>query len=106
AAQGQGMMQDFDSTLVRRGVHASTLTDMAGFVEMIQERAVDQLLTELPGIATLSDTKFSLARTVIRRRARKLARPDFEQLRLLAFEVADDVGGDVGERIRGLFSFS
>lgn len=100
------MVTDLDSTLIRRGVHASTLSDMADFVETLQQRPLDKLLGELPSLATLSQTKFSLARQVIRRRAKTLQRPDFEQLRLVAFEIADDAGSEVGERIRSLFTFA
>ena len=101
------MVPDFDSTLIRRGVSAATLTDMADFVETIRERPLDKLLGELPALANLSQTKFSLARQVIRRRAKTLQRPDFEQLRVMAYEVADDAGGEeVAERIRSLFSFA
>ncbi|HYC92408.1 MAG TPA: hypothetical protein VEO54_24575 [Thermoanaerobaculia bacterium] len=100
------MAADFDSTLIRRGVSAATLTDMADFVEGIQTRPLDKLLGELPRLATLSQTKFSLARQVIRRRAKSLDRPDYEQLRVMAFEVADDAGNEVGERIRSLFTFA
>jgi hypothetical protein len=97
---------DFDSTLIRRGVSAATLSDMADFVETIQQRPLDKLLGELPGLAALSQTKFSLARQVIRRRAKTLERPDYEQLRVVAFEVADDAGNEIGERIRSLFTFA
>ena len=100
------MVTDFDSTLIRRGVSAATLSDMADFVETIQQRPLDKLLGELPGLAVLSQTKFSLARQVIRRRAKSLERPDYEQLRVMAFEVASDAGDEVGERIRSLFSFA
>lgn len=100
------MVPDLDSTLIRRGVNAATLSDMADFVETIQQRPLDKLLAELPGLAALSQTKFSLARQVIRRRARTLGRPDYEQLRLVAFEIADDAGNEVGERIRSLFTFA
>jgi hypothetical protein len=100
------MTMDLDSTLIRRGVSAATLSDMADFVETIQQRPLDKLLGELPGLATLSQTKFSLARQVIRRRAKSLDRPDYEQLRLVAFEIAEDAGSEVGERIRSLFTFA
>jgi hypothetical protein len=100
------MTTDFDSTLVRRGVSAATLSDMADFVESIQQRPLEKLLGELPGLASLSQTKFSLARQVIRRRAKTLDRPDYEQLRVMAFEVAERAGVGVGERIRSLFTFS
>jgi hypothetical protein len=99
-------MLDLDSTLVRRGTNAATLTEMAEFADMLQDRKVDKLLAELPAIAELSESKFSLARQIIRRRARTLTRPDYEQLRALAFEVAEGAGGSVGERIRSMFSFA
>ena len=97
---------DLDSTLIRRGVSAATFSDMADFVDTIQHRPLDKLLTELPALAELSSTKFSLARQALRRRARGLARPEFEQLRVMAFEVADDAGAEVGDRIRSLFTFA
>lgn len=100
------MVTDPDSTLIRRGVSAATLSDMADFVETLRQRPLDKLLGELPGLAALSQTKFSLARQVIRRRARTLQRPDFEQLRVMAFEVAEGAGNEVGERIRSMFTFA
>jgi len=95
--------EDFDSTLIRRGVSAATMSDMAEFVETIHDRPLDKLLTELPALAELSTTKFSLAPPAFRHRVRTLERGDYEQLRLIAFEVADDAGAEVGERIRSLF---
>lgn len=100
------MVPDLDSTLIRRGVSAATLSDMADFVETIQQRPLDKLLSELPGLAALSRTKFSLARQVIRRRAKALQRRDYEQLRMMAFEIADGAGNEVGERIRSMFTFA
>jgi len=98
------MQFDPDSTLIRRGVNAATLSDMADFVETIQQRPLDKLLGELPALAELSQTKFTLARQVIRRRAKTLEPIDLEQLRVVAFEIADDAGADVGDRIRSLFA--
>ena len=97
---------DPDSTLIRRGASAATFSDMADFVDTIQHRPLDKLLTELPALAELSTTKFSLARQALRRRARSLERADYEQLRVMAYEVADDAGAEVGEKIRALFSFA
>lgn len=100
------MQLDLDSTLIRRGVHAATFSDMADFVDTIQHRPLDKLLTELPALAELSTTKFNLARQALRRRARSLDRPEYEQLRVMAYEVADDAGAEVGEKIRSLFGFA
>lgn len=97
---------DFDSTLIRRGFNAATYTDMAEFVETIENRSLDKLLSELPGLASLSEMKFTLARQVIRRRARTLTRVDREQLRVLAYEVAETARGEVGERIRAMFTLA
>ncbi|HEX2834794.1 MAG TPA: hypothetical protein VHW00_17405 [Thermoanaerobaculia bacterium] len=97
---------DLDSTLIRRGVNAATFTDMAEFVETIERRPLDKLLHELPALATLSEMKFSLARQVIRRRARALTEIDREQLRVLACELADQTNAQVGERIRGIFALA
>ena len=94
------MQFDPDSTLIRRGASAAKFSDMADFVDSIQIRPLDKLLAEL------STTKFSLARQALRRRARSLQRADYEQLRVMAFEVADDAGAEVGEKIRALFSFA
>lgn len=99
-------MIDPDTTLVRRGVSAATFREMEDFVETIEQRPLDKLLSDLPGLAELSSTKFSLARQIIRRRARTLDHVDYEQLRVIAFEIADDAGEGVGERIRSLFSFA
>jgi len=38
--------------------------------------------------------------------ARALDRPDYEQLRVMAYEVAEGATGEVGERIRSLFTFA
>ncbi len=97
---------DLDSTLIRRGVQAATFTDMAEFVETLEKRPLDKLLTELPALASLSEMKFSLARQVIRRRARGLTEVDREQLRALAFELAEQTNAEVGERIRGMFALA
>src|SRR5215218_879147 len=95
---------DFDSTLIRRGVSAATFNEMAEFAATVENRPLDKLLAELPGIAALSEMKFSLARQVIRRRARELAPIDREQLRVFAAEIADAAPAIVATRIRQLFA--
>ena len=94
---------DFDSTLIRRGVQATTITEMSRFVSLMEERPLDKLLSELPGFALLSETKFSLARAVLRRRARQLDAVDREQLRVLAQEVASHAKAEVSARLHDLF---
>ena len=96
--------EGFDSTLVRRGTHASTLTEIEEFVETIEERPLDKLLADLPGLVSLSRTKFDLARQVVRRRVNHLADIDRDQLRILANEVASNSADDVAQRIRTIFA--
>jgi hypothetical protein len=94
---------DFESTLIRRGVQATTITEMTRFVETMDQRPLDKLLQDLPGFAVFSETKFSLARAVLRRRLRTLDAVDREQLRVLAAEVASAEKTDVAQRITAIF---
>lgn len=83
---------------------AATLSEITEFAESLEHRPLDKLLAELPAVAALSRAKFDLARQVIRRRARQLSAVDVDQLRAFALEIAADSGGEVGQRIRSLFS--
>lgn len=94
---------DFDSTLIRRAVKAATFNEIAEFAVSVENRPLDKLLADLPGIASLSEMKFSLARQVIRRRARELTAADRDQLRTLAEEIAASVPSLVASRIREIF---
>lgn len=94
---------DLDSTLIRRGVHASTFREMQEFAETIERRPLEKLLAELPGLALLSDMKFHLARQVIRRRIRGLNATERQQLCEFAFEVSAGAKQDVADRIREIF---
>lgn len=94
---------DFDTTLVRRGLKAATFSEMAEFAQTVERRPLDKLLTELPAIASMSEMKFSLARQVIRRRARFLGELHREQLRILADEIAEQSPALVASRIREIF---
>jgi len=93
-----------DSTLIRRGTHASTFTEIAQFVETIEERPLDKLLADLPRLVGLSRAKFDLARQVVRRRVNHLADIERDQLRVLANEVASNSAEDVALRIRNIFA--
>lgn len=94
---------DFDSTLIRSGVRATTISELTSFVATMEKRPLDRLLEELPGLAGLSNSKFDLARSVLRRRARDLAPVEREQLQLHAEEVAGRTDDEVADRIRTLF---
>jgi hypothetical protein len=97
------MSLDFESTLIRRGLQATTISEMTRFVSTIEDRPLDKLLVDLPGFALLSETKFSLARAVLRRRVRDLDEVDRRQLRVFAMEIASETEPEVAERIRTLF---
>lgn len=105
AAPDPQMPIDLDSTLIRRGRSAVTMTEMAVFVKTLEDRPVSTLLEELPELARLSDTKFSLALTTLRRRFRGETPGDQLQLRATAWELARDVSDrNVADRIRGIFT--
>lgn len=97
------MPVDFDSTLIRRGATATTMSEMQLFVDTIHHRALDKLLTDLPGLATLSDMKFILARQVIRKRLGELREVERTQLEILADEVASTSSVWIADRIRRIF---
>ncbi|HYC62512.1 MAG TPA: hypothetical protein VEK79_23375 [Thermoanaerobaculia bacterium] len=95
---------DFDTTLIRSGIHATTISELSKFVDTIESRPLDRLLSELPGFALFSNSKFDLARSVVRRRARALPDVEREQLRIHAEEVAASTDVELAERIRSLFA--
>ena len=97
------MMPDFNTTLVLKGTQATTYTDMEDFAGDVETRPLDKLLGDLNGLARLPDTKFELARLVMRRRVRELADVEREQLRLFAEEVAAQADAESAERIRSVF---
>lgn len=94
---------DPESTLVRRGEDAKSIREMEEFVDSIKERPLDRLLGDLPGLSSLSETKFLLARQVMRRRIRELPEVERDQLRLFASEVASGVDEETAARIRWIF---
>ena len=92
-----------DTTLVLKGTNATTFRDMEDFADNIETRPLDKLLGDLSGLVRLPDTKFELARLVLRRRLRELAEVEREQLRLFAEEVASGAAPQAAERIRSVF---
>lgn len=96
-------MTQFDTTLVLKGTKATTYIDMENFAGDVETRPLDKLLGDLDGLARLPDTKFELARLVMRRRLRELAEVEREQLRVFAEEVASHADAESAERIRSVF---
>ncbi len=92
-----------NTTLVLKGAHATTFRDMEDFADNIETRPLDKLLGDLNGLVRLPDTKFELARLVLRRRVRELAEVEREQLRVFAEEVASGADAEAAERIRSVF---
>jgi len=96
---------DFDSTLIRRGRSALSMSEMVQFVETLEARPLLKLLEELPELALLSDAKFTLAMKTLRRRFRGECMPDQIQLRVAANEIADSIRDlDAARRVRTLFA--
>ena len=92
-----------NTTLVLKGAQATTFRDMEDFADNVESRPLDKLLGDLNGLVRLPDTKFELARLVLRRRLRELGDVEREQLRLFAEEVASGADAEAAERIRSVF---
>ena len=94
---------DLDSTVIRHGLRAMTFSDMAGFAELIEQRTLDRLLVDIHGFALLSDAKFNLAKSILRRRLRALPPLEREQFQSFACEACE---GDEGalDRVAGIFA--
>jgi hypothetical protein len=93
-----------DSTLIRRGRSSVTLTEIIAFAKLLEQRPLATLLDELPELARLSDTKFSLAISTLRRRFRGETPADQLQLRVTAHEIAKGIRDhEVAQRIREIF---
>lgn len=81
-----------------------TYTDMVAFAESVETRPLARLLEDLPGIAGLSDSKFRIASTVLRRRFQLESPIEQIQLRVIADEIASAVDDrTVANRIRDVF---
>ena len=94
-----------DSTLIRRGRSALSISEMVAFVDMLEARPLLKLLEELPELARLSDAKFQLATKTLRRRFRGESLVDQMQLRIVANDVAQTIeDGPTAARVRGLFA--
>ena len=96
-------MNELDTTLVLKGAHATTFSEMEDFADNVETRPLDKLLGDLNGLVRLSDLKFELARLVLRRRLRELGEVEREQLRIFAEEVASGADAEAAERIRSVF---
>ena len=93
-----------DSTLIRRGRSALSVSEMVAFVDMLEARPLIKLLEELPELARLSEAKFTLAAKTLRRRFRGESLVDQMQLRIVANDVAQAIEDTAtAARVRGLF---
>jgi hypothetical protein len=81
-----------------------TYSDMVAFAESVEVRPLGKILEDLPGIASLSDSKFRIASTVLRRRFQLESPIEQIQLRVIADEIASAVEDrTVANRIRDVF---
>jgi len=94
---------DPDSTLVKRGKDAETFDQMSAFAKEIENRSLDKLLADLPGLVALSEWKFRVAANMFKRRFRTLPAVEKDQLRIFADEVAKSESSEIAEKIRALF---
>ena len=84
---------DFDTTLIRSGIQATTISELSRFVSSIETRPLDRLLNDLPG-SRASRTPSSTSPAPCSAAAPASSTPvEREQLRIHAEEVAADRGG-------------
>ena len=96
---------DTDSTLIRRGRAALSVSEMVAFVDMLEARPLLKLLEELPDLARLSDAKFALAMKTLRRRFHGESLTDQMQLRIVANDIAQAIpDAHAAARVRGIFA--
>ena len=98
-------MEDFDSTLIRRGRTAVRFSDMVEFAQDVHRRPLEKLLEELPQLARLSDSKFSLAAKILRQRFRIADPVEQQKLREIGDTIASGNTDWVASRIRSIFRF-
>ena len=97
-------IDDADSTLIRRGRRASSLSDMVEFAKSVHERPLAKVVEELPQIARLSDTKFHVATKILRQRFDTQSAEEKRVLRRIGDDIADSVSSEwVADRIRSIF---
>src|SRR5437764_894954 len=95
----------FDSTLIRRGRGAMSISEMVSFVDMLEARPLIKLLEELPELARLSEAKFALATKTLRRRFRGESVVNQIQLRIVANDLAQTIDDtDTAARVIGLLA--
>ena len=95
---------DYDSTLIRRAKTAVTFPEMVEFAATLEVRPFIQLLEELPEIAKVSHTKFSVVSNVLRRRFRGEQPVDQLQLKVFGQEIADRIPDrELADRVRSIF---
>ena len=88
------------SSVVFRGLDATTFRDMEAFVLDLESRPVERLLRDMPQLAQLSATKISLVSYVVTTKYR--ASDDFEKRRIresVAATIESLPEGDSRERI-------
>ncbi len=81
-----------------------TFPEMVEFASTLEVRPFVQLLEELPELAKLSHTKFSVASNVLRRRFRNEDPVDQLQLKVFGMEIADRIPErELADRVRSIF---
>src|SRR5512141_205962 len=87
---GAGLMDrsTTDADVSSFGDAAQTYRDMVAFAHAVETRPLGDLLAGLPGLAHLSEAKFQLAATVLRKRFRAEPLVIRQQLKIFAHEIA------------------
>jgi len=94
---------DPESTLISRGAEAVTFRDMESFADALGRRPFEKLLEEIVSLAQLSEWKFLVARSALRKRLSTESFVRRQQLETAALALSESAGSDVLRgRIRAL----
>ena len=84
------------STLTRAGRSAMSLKEIRAFSRDLAARPLDRLLTDLPGLFALSDSKFHVIANVLAKRMRQPDERDVLVARLIELSAIHE--GEVAQR--------
>lgn len=96
---------NIDSSVVIRGLGASTFSEMETFVQDLEERPIERLFRDLPQFAELSATKFQLVSYLLAGKYRQASSDEKAKMKSLTeMHLAAAPEGEARERIEQILS--
>ena len=96
---------NIDSSVVIRGLDATTFSEMETFVKDLEERPIERLFKDLPQFAELSATKFQLVSYVLSGKYRQASTEEKSQMKgLTEKHLAATPKGEAHDRIEQILA--